>query len=112
MMISCQVNGFSRAPQYRQLKSSNQRGNIFVVQSRLPTQITERIEDPVVKQFVKEPVAFFGGVFAGVLGLNLQEDPLRSWIESTAAAAGVSYEVANRKVQQQLNNMKQRSSNR
>lgn len=38
----------------------------------------------------QEPVAFLGGVLAGVLGLNLKEDPLRSWLERTSAEAGVS----------------------
>ena len=38
---------------------------------------------------LQEPVAFFGGVFAGALGLNLEEDPLRSWLQRTAADAQV-----------------------
>lgn len=38
---------------------------------------------------LKEPVAFLGGVFAGLLSLDLKEDPLKSWVERTSAQAGV-----------------------
>jgi len=37
----------------------------------------------------QEPVAFWGGVFAGALGLNVDADPLRSWLQRTAADAQV-----------------------
>ncbi len=37
----------------------------------------------------QEPVAFWGGVFAGALGLNVDEDPLRGWLQRTAADAQV-----------------------
>eukprot|EP01024_Parvocaulis_polyphysoides_P029063 TRINITY_DN26203_c1_g1_i1.p1 TRINITY_DN26203_c1_g1~~TRINITY_DN26203_c1_g1_i1.p1 ORF type:complete len:116 (-),score=9.88 TRINITY_DN26203_c1_g1_i1:391-738(-) len=101
------INGSLSLPLHkRQVRITRRRGNNLVRVSGLSDQLTERIDDPVLKLFVKEPVAFFGGVFAGIFGLNLQEDPLRTWIESTAASAGVSYEVANRQVQQQLDNMK------
>ena len=36
---------------------------------------------PIVKELTKQPVAFFGGFFSGVLKLNLSEDPLKSWLE-------------------------------
>ncbi len=38
---------------------------------------------------MQEPVAFWGGFTAGALALNLKEDPLRTWIERTAAGAQV-----------------------
>ena len=43
---------------------------------------------------MKEPVAFFGGVFAGLLGLSVDEpgSPLTAWVNHTAAAAGVGVE--------------------
>lgn len=41
----------------------------------------------------KEPIAFLGGAFAGALGLNLEEEPLRSWIERTASQASISAPV-------------------
>lgn len=36
----------------------------------------------------QEPVAFWGGIFAGNLGLNLEEEPLRSWVERTTEVGG------------------------
>jgi hypothetical protein len=38
----------------------------------------------------QEPAAFWGGVFAGVLRLSLDADPLRTWVERTSAQARVS----------------------
>ncbi|OIW07217.1 hypothetical protein TanjilG_02537 [Lupinus angustifolius] len=49
-------------------------------------------QDPVLKEALKEPVAFLGGVFAGVLRLDLNEEPLKDWITRTAEAAGISKE--------------------
>ncbi|GLJ08387.1 hypothetical protein SUGI_0087830 [Cryptomeria japonica] len=48
------------------------------------------IDEPLVKEALKEPVAFLGGVFAGLLRLDLQEDPLKEWIARTAEAAGIN----------------------
>jgi hypothetical protein len=39
---------------------------------------------------VQEPVGFFGGLFAGVLRLDVEDEPLKDWIERTAETAGVS----------------------
>ncbi|KAH7295173.1 hypothetical protein KP509_27G035900 [Ceratopteris richardii] len=50
-------------------------------------------DDPIVKEALKEPVAFLGGVFAGFLRLDLNEDPLREWIANTSQAAGIQDEV-------------------
>ncbi|KAL3163167.1 hypothetical protein ABBQ32_009575 [Trebouxia sp. C0010 RCD-2024] len=33
---------------------------------------------------VQEPIAFLGGIFAGFLGLSLDQDPLKEWIQQTA----------------------------
>lgn len=38
---------------------------------------------------VQEPVAFFGGFVAGILRLDLNEDPLREWVAKTAEEAGI-----------------------
>ncbi|CAM6092903.1 unnamed protein product [Calypogeia fissa] len=46
--------------------------------------------DPIVKEALKEPVAFLGGVFAGLLRLDLNEEPLREWVAKTAEAAGIA----------------------
>ncbi|WOL09840.1 UPF0426 protein [Canna indica] len=66
------------------------------------------LDDPILKDAVKvvfcssfdphhhrqdgEPVAFLGGVFAGLLRLDLKEDPLREWVSKTAEAAGIAGE--------------------
>ncbi len=36
---------------------------------------------PVVKELIEQPVAFFGGFFSGILRLNLNDDPVKTWLE-------------------------------
>ncbi|WAS04972.1 hypothetical protein LQF76_13295 [Gloeomargaritales cyanobacterium VI4D9] len=36
---------------------------------------------PLVQEFLQQPTAFLGGFVSGLLGLDLQEDPLKSWLE-------------------------------
>jgi hypothetical protein len=38
-------------------------------------------------------VAFLGGVFAGLLRLDLNEDPLKEWVTRTVEASGIAEEV-------------------
>ncbi|KAK1430292.1 hypothetical protein QVD17_12934 [Tagetes erecta] len=45
--------------------------------------------DPILKKAFKEPVAFMGGMFAGVLRLDLKEDPLKEWVARTVEASGI-----------------------
>ncbi|TKY52003.1 UPF0426 protein [Spatholobus suberectus] len=54
-------------------------------------------QDPIVKEAFKEPVAFLGGMFAGILRLDLNEEPLKEWVTRTVEAAGISEEEANTK---------------
>ena len=51
----------------------------------------DAVEDPLVRQAMKEPVAFFGGMFAGFLGLSVDDEasPLSKWVRDTSEAAGV-----------------------
>ena len=51
----------------------------------------DTVEDPLVRQAMKEPVAFFGGMFAGFLGLSVDDEasPLSAWVRQTSEAAGV-----------------------
>ncbi|KAJ8467905.1 hypothetical protein OPV22_030457 [Ensete ventricosum] len=51
-------------------------------------------EDLILKDALKEPVAFMGGVFAGLLRLDLNEDPLRDWISKTVEASGITADGA------------------
>jgi len=50
-------------------------------------QLIDRIQDPSMRNAVKEPVAFWGGLFAGILGLSTQDEPLRGWLERTTQQA-------------------------
>lgn len=47
----------------------------------------------IASVFLQEPVAFVGGIFAGFLGLSLDQDPLREWIQQTAAGGQVSLQL-------------------
>ncbi|KAG0460771.1 hypothetical protein HPP92_020636 [Vanilla planifolia] len=49
-------------------------------------------DQPIIKEALKEPVAFLGGMFAGILRLDLNEDPLKEWIVKTVEASGVKPE--------------------
>ena len=40
-------------------------------------------------QLWQEPIAFWGGAVVGALNLNLEEEPLKSWLASTSADAYV-----------------------
>jgi hypothetical protein len=41
---------------------------------------------PVVKELFQQPIAFMGGFVSGVLRLNLQQDPVKSWIDEQAGS--------------------------
>ncbi|KAM7475258.1 hypothetical protein LguiB_022501 [Lonicera macranthoides] len=49
-------------------------------------------DEPIIKEVLKEPVAFLGGMFAGLLRLDLNEDPLKEWVTRTVEAAGITEE--------------------
>ncbi|MEA5535788.1 hypothetical protein [Crocosphaera sp. XPORK-15E] len=36
---------------------------------------------PIVKEFVQQPLAFTGGIVSGALKLKLSEDPLKGWLQ-------------------------------
>ncbi|XP_075481006.1 UPF0426 protein At1g28150, chloroplastic [Primulina tabacum] len=54
------------------------------------------IQPPILKEALKEPVAFVGGIFAGLLRLDLNEEPLKEWVSRTVQAAGLSMEEIGR----------------
>ncbi|XP_076943505.1 UPF0426 protein At1g28150, chloroplastic [Bidens hawaiensis] len=47
-------------------------------------------DERILKKALKEPVAFMGGIFAGVLRLDLNEDPLKEWVTRTVEASGIA----------------------
>ncbi|WP_138502063.1 hypothetical protein [Nostoc sp. PA-18-2419] len=36
---------------------------------------------PIFREFTQHPVSFLGGLFSGVLRLNLGDDPVKSWLD-------------------------------
>ncbi|MEH2421818.1 MAG: hypothetical protein V7K48_13115 [Nostoc sp.] len=36
---------------------------------------------PIFREFIQHPVSFVGGLFSGVLRLNLVDDPVKSWLD-------------------------------
>ncbi|XP_050215610.1 UPF0426 protein At1g28150, chloroplastic isoform X2 [Mercurialis annua] len=52
----------------------------------------DSINQPILKEALKEPVAFIGGMFAGVLRLDLEEEPLKEWVTRTVEASGMTVE--------------------
>ncbi|KAL5982986.1 hypothetical protein ACLOJK_017066 [Asimina triloba] len=61
-------------------------------QSLQPRALFNPFEDPIVKEALKEPVAFASGVCAGLLRLDLNDDPLKEWLTTTVEASGITKE--------------------
>ena len=40
---------------------------------------------PLFQELTKQPVAFIGGFFSGILNLNTSEDPLKTWLEQQSS---------------------------
>ncbi|NJK33500.1 MAG: hypothetical protein HC919_00260 [Oscillatoriales cyanobacterium SM2_2_1] len=40
---------------------------------------------PIFEELLRQPVAFCGGFVAGLLRLDLAQDPLKSWLEQQGA---------------------------
>ncbi|MEH2163203.1 MAG: hypothetical protein V7K38_19785 [Nostoc sp.] len=36
---------------------------------------------PLFREFIQHPASFVGGLFSGVLRLNLADDPVKSWLD-------------------------------
>ncbi len=41
---------------------------------------------PIVEGFTREPAAFLGGLFSGLLKLNLYDDPVKTWLNQQGAS--------------------------
>ncbi|KAL0356448.1 UNVERIFIED_CONTAM: hypothetical protein Sradi_4091700 [Sesamum radiatum] len=54
-------------------------------------------QEPILKEALKEPVAFVGGMFAGLLRLDLNEEPLKEWVSRTVEASGMTAEEIRKK---------------
>ncbi len=40
---------------------------------------------PLFKELMQSPVAFMGGLASGLLRLNLDQDPVKTWLEKQGA---------------------------
>ncbi|KAF4385282.1 hypothetical protein G4B88_026565 [Cannabis sativa] len=49
-------------------------------------------QDFCILMYDLEPVAFMGGLFAGLLRLDLNDDPLKEWVSRTVEASGITEE--------------------
>ncbi|CAF1928502.1 BnaCnng29740D [Brassica napus] len=49
-------------------------------------------QEPILSEALKEPIAFMGGMFAGLLRLDLNEEPLKEWVTRTVEASGITEE--------------------
>ena len=49
----------------------------------------------VLSEFLQNPLPFCGGFLAGLLRLNVNEDPLRSWLEQQGMSADDIASAAN-----------------
>jgi hypothetical protein len=45
---------------------------------------------PFLQELTRQPVAFLGGVVSGFLRLNLEDDPVKVWLDKQAGAASGS----------------------
>jgi hypothetical protein len=43
---------------------------------------------PVVQELTRNPIAFLGGFAAGLLRLDLNQDPVKGWLEKQGATPG------------------------
>ncbi len=50
---------------------------------------------PILNEFLGQPVAFFGGLVSGFLKLDLQQDPLKSWLEKQGAKVPTDSSASN-----------------
>lgn len=45
---------------------------------------------PIFKQLTQHPVSFAGGLFSGLLRLNLADDPVKSWLDQQLATTAAT----------------------
>jgi hypothetical protein len=60
--------------------------------------------DGIVAAAVAEPISFLGGIVAGFLALDVKQDPLKSWIDTRAAEAGLAYQAAKERLDEKQRN--------
>jgi hypothetical protein len=63
---------------------------------------------PLLQAFTREPVTFLGGVIAGFLALDIEQDPLKTWVATRAAEAGLAYTAARERLAVQESQLRSR----
>jgi len=72
--------------------SSSLSSSVSSVRFRVKASSCNPTDQPILKEALKEPVAFMGGLFAGLLRLDLNEDPLKEWVARTVESSGITAE--------------------
>ncbi|KAJ6766853.1 hypothetical protein OIU79_022761 [Salix purpurea] len=76
----------------RSISSEHNKQGLNVVRVVRASCLFNPTNEPILKDALKEPVAFMGGMFAGLLRLDLKEDPLKEWVTRTVEASGITEE--------------------
>ncbi len=50
---------------------------------------------PLFNELMQSPVAFMGGLASGLLRLNLDQDPVKSWLEKQGATVDSNHDDNN-----------------
>lgn len=72
------------------LNPSGSPSNLLTSVSKLCTEVAMSLNEvtPIFEEFTTNPVAFMGGFVAGMLRLNLAEDPVKSWLTKKGVSCG------------------------
>ena len=46
---------------------------------------------PIFRELLQQPIAFLGGFASGALHLNLEEDPVRKWLDRQSGTQSTPY---------------------
>jgi hypothetical protein len=49
---------------------------------------------PVFKELTEQPIAFLGGLVSGLLRINLQDDPVKSWLDEQIGSSAYTSSTA------------------
>ncbi|MDX2242059.1 MAG: hypothetical protein NW224_15345 [Leptolyngbyaceae cyanobacterium bins.302] len=52
---------------------------------------------PLFRELTQQPIAFMGGLFSGIFRLNLQDDPVKTWLDRQTGTTSYTTEVHNGK---------------
>jgi hypothetical protein len=45
---------------------------------------------PIFSEMTQQPIAFFGGLFSGLLRLSLADDPVKGWLDQNSGTTFTS----------------------